>query len=80
MDVNRALDETERLLAGLGALNIRKISRDGAALITAEMRFDKSQGLSEKLGALGETTTRLIRPDAPDSLVMVRIEIVRKSE
>lgn len=80
MDMNRALDETERLLTGLGALNIRKISRDGAALITAELRFDKSQGLSEKLATLGETTTRLIRPDAPDSIVMVRVEIIRKSE
>lgn len=78
--MNRALDETERLLTGLGALNIRKISRDGAALITAELRFDKSQGLSEKLATLGEATTRLIRPDAPDSIVMVRVEIIRKSE
>jgi hypothetical protein len=79
-DVNRALGETERLLNVLGALNIRKTSREDAALITADLRFDRSQGLSEKLGTLGETSTRLVRPDAPDSTITVRIEIIRKSE
>ena len=61
-DVTAAASEIKSLLSQLGARSIAAESRDGTAVITAELAVQKMEELFRKLSALGQVEEKGPRP------------------
>ena len=75
-DVKVAGDKVDDLLRQLGAQKIERESREGKAVLTAELKAMQVKEFLEKLKIIGEVSDKDIPLDAPAGHVIIRIEIV----
>ena len=71
--------EIKSLLGQLGARSIAAESRDGTAVITAELAVQEMEELFKKLSALGQVEEKGPRPATTEGYVSIRIEVTGKS-
>jgi hypothetical protein len=74
-DVTAAAGEIKSLLSQLGARGIAAESRDGTAVITAELAVQRMEELSKKLRTLGQVEEKGPRPVTMEGYVSIRIEV-----
>jgi hypothetical protein len=74
-DVTAAAGEVKNLLGQLGARGIAAESRDGTAVITAELAVQRIEELSKKLRALGQVEGKGPRPATTEGMISIRIEV-----
>jgi hypothetical protein len=79
-DVAAAADEIKGLLGQLGARSIAAESRDGIAVITAEISGQKIEDLFKKLSVLGQVEEKGSRPATTEGYVTIRIEVTGKPD
>jgi hypothetical protein len=77
-DVTAAVDETRQFLSQLGARSVAAESRDGIAVITAELAVDKIEELFRKLAPLGQVEEKGHRPATTEGFISIRIEVTGK--
>ena len=75
-DVRRASGQVETFLGQAGARNIKKESREGGEVLTAELKAQSVREFLDKLKAVGEMKEETVSPDMAEGNIPVRVEIV----
>lgn len=77
-DVTTAVGEARQFLGQLGARSMSAESRDGTAVVTAQLAVEKIEELLKKLSTLGQVEEKGSRPATAEGFISIRIEVTGK--
>lgn len=79
-DSDKSVEETRKVLSGLGGQEIRTETSGDMIIVTAGVEKGRLRELTEKLGKTGELRKKELPPDIPEGIVNIRIEIIRTAK
>ena len=74
-DVRLASSEVEIILGQAGAQNIKKESRQGKEIVTAELKAQSVQEFFEKLKPIGKIKEKVVFPDIAEGNITIRVDL-----